>query len=206
MGRMDAGSFPGKGDEPRADVRSFGVREQLQRKWRDTVRTLPPDERRAWLKSAEGIVALGAKNARQLVRALDRDERELRRDVPSSCWFDDFWYRKVEFPPGGRKATRMRVSVVTGRWTPPQCLALEDMIDGLNEVNAIWLSLQWPASPSAVAIQRIESQRPHRFGKVDVEVAVNSFPHLGALDARLVRESLSVIRTNLEPEIGRAHV
>lgn len=45
----------------------------------------------------------------------------------------------------------------TRRWTPPQAAELEDAIDGMSVDEAIWKTLDWPASPSALAIQRCEA-------------------------------------------------
>ena len=43
--------------------------------------------------------------------------------------------------------------------TPPQAVGLEDRIDAMSVDQATWETLAWPASVSAVAIQRIELAR-----------------------------------------------
>ena len=71
------------------------------------------------------------------------------------------------FPPGRNDPAtphgiRMIVSMVSGRRTPPQCLALEDSIDGMTEFEAA--TYQFPASVSALAIQQIGVNRAREVG------------------------------------------
>ena len=88
---------------------------------------------------------------------IDRCKKVIRRlirrvdsDTPSRAWRDSVVWGGDEFPPG-KSATLMIVSVVSGRYTPPQCLESEDVIDAMSAREAAWYS--HPPSPSARAIQ-----------------------------------------------------
>lgn len=50
--------------------RSVRVQAELRAHWKQVVKRQPPATRERWLDSADGIAALGAKLARQLLRAL----------------------------------------------------------------------------------------------------------------------------------------
>ncbi len=86
---------------------------------------------------------------RQELRALERQRKRLASDVPSGAWYDAADVHGEQFPPGGSH-TKMIVSLVSGRYTPPQCLESEDSLDGMSGRDAA--HYDHPMSPSAAAI------------------------------------------------------
>lgn len=155
----------GRSSPSAADVRSVALKDQLHAKWRDQVRRLKPGEREAWLRTQEAFVAFGVKGCRELLVAI-ANERQLVADlVPSLPWLDAWErgerpaFQACDFgrPHGVCPVlSRGRVAVGDGdrlrRYTPPQAVAEEDLIDLMGELDA--LVHPHPASPSAVVICR----------------------------------------------------
>lgn len=151
-------------------VRMVSVRDQLQAHWREVVRRKTPAEREEWLKTAEAHAALGVDRVRELLKALRRRQSIEQMNLCSGAWLDAHYNRGCEqYPPGGEADTAMVVSreltswgderpgdtVLTctppsRRWTPPQAVSTEDMLDGKSEREAMFY--RYPPSPSAVAI------------------------------------------------------
>lgn len=153
-----------------SDILSVSVRDQLRAQWRDVIKRQSPAQRESWLGSQEGIVALGARECLQLLKSIKRDRLRASRVVCSMAWFDAIFHGGHRLPQGevGRwRGVRLQLSrelVRIGeegeahrRWTPPQCVDLEDMLDGMSAVRASFY--EFPASPSAIAIRQIEASR-----------------------------------------------
>lgn len=168
------------GDAAR-DPRSEQVRESLRRRWRD-LKKMPPAEREQFLRSTEGIVALGARMCHQLLKEIDRQHKRTAATVCSSSWLDAFDHDlgpgqllpQTVAADGRRMAVRMMLSregtrmsgdgsvapeetQPTRRWTPPQAVAVEDFLDGMNHLRAAYY--EHPASPSARSIQGIRLRK-----------------------------------------------
>lgn len=154
-----------------AEVRaSVSLREQLLAKWREEVRGKTPAEREAWLQGPEARVALGAKKCRELVRQIRGTRASLRDVACSSEWLVAASEHGAQFPPGGddtamvlsRAKTRYGApyagapDAVPGmtqprrRWTPPNAVDVEDMLDAMDPREALFH--HHPVSPSALAI------------------------------------------------------
>jgi hypothetical protein len=124
-----------------------------------------PRQRLEFFQSADALHLFSADVVAQQTERLLKERRRLRHVVASASWHDAAWDRNEPFPPGGDD-TSMALSkshtrwdteddgLAHRRWLPPQCRAEEDYIDGLEPKEAAFLSLHWPASPSAVAIFR----------------------------------------------------
>lgn len=126
--------------------------DRLRAVWRQKKRE-PINAREAWLQSPEAIIALGARTVAQLRKDLRLLRIHTHRELPSSTWWDDLFARGIRLPTGWIR------SRVTGRKMPPPAIELEDMIDKLSPLRAASEGSTWPASPSAVAIERIALTR-----------------------------------------------
>jgi hypothetical protein len=109
-----------------------------------------------FLATPEAIKALGASEVFRQRRRVVKEQRRLAREVPSDAWYCAAVHRGEEFPPGAsdpptEHGARMIVSVISGRYTPPQCLESEDVLDAMSQAQALFYS--HPPSPSAEAIR-----------------------------------------------------
>lgn len=226
------------------DPKSQALIDKLRVAWSE-VKLRPPAKREQWLRSSEGIVALGAQVCNQLLKDIDRQRKRMAKIVPTSTWLDAFYEGGVEFPApevnpirrlrcpadrprlmslaklaamsgidrdllrdfersisrptveqceaiarvlGGdgqelyrrimktplsrRFGGRMQLSreetrigmdgVAHRRWTPDIAVRVEDRLDELTSVEAIYYD--YPASPSAKAIQAIEMTKATEVG------------------------------------------
>lgn len=83
-------------------------------------------------------------------KRLEREKRNLRRDVPSSPWFDAKWEEGHPFPPGGDE-TRMHRCTVCDHFTPPNNLGNSGACDccRLGAMTPMQLE-SLPSSPGCV--------------------------------------------------------
>ncbi|HEX8916128.1 MAG TPA: hypothetical protein VF796_27515 [Humisphaera sp.] len=72
--------------------RSVRVQAELRAHWKQVVKRQPPATRERWLDSADGIAALGAKLARQLLRALRARAEAVAAAAPSAALYDAWAY------------------------------------------------------------------------------------------------------------------
>lgn len=134
------------------------------RRIREEQRT--PKAWREWLNRPEAIAIFGAGAVRSESKRLDKLRRRAATDVSSATWLDAY-DAGHQFPPGPDDpktphGIRMVMSVVSGRYTPPQCLGMEDFLDGMGICEAVFYD--HPQSPSALAIIRIEQARAKPIG------------------------------------------
>jgi hypothetical protein len=169
------------------DVLSSTLRERLCKEWKDEIKFQSPRKRRDWLTNPEqGVIAFEAKRRTDLVKELDRRRMRVRSMVCGDAWLEAFdttgelmpgfhWTTKstIESDCAGRVRLQLSRNFIAygdggdetlvgpafRRWTPPNSVELEDMIDGLNSKQAAWACLSWPESPSAVIIHRISAMK-----------------------------------------------
>jgi hypothetical protein len=159
---------------PRLDLRSVSLQEQLRAKWRDEIRRRAPAEREAWLKSQEGIVSLGARTCRDLLRAI-RDMRELvAGNACSIPWIEAWNNEEISSPAADwthqrqrRYSAKMIISKaetrigahgeLRRRFMPPQAVELEDQLDSLSSLEAA--AYMYAESPSAKVIAKVGQLR-----------------------------------------------
>lgn len=143
-----------------SDVRSVTLRDQLRAQWRETVKGFSPAKRDQWLKSAEGIVALGAATCAQLRRSIKLERQRVQSRVCSGTWGDNWFYTVAPTSVAigdvrGMRLARAGVrwgeaSRPTRRWTPAACVGMEDFLDEKTPDEAFFY--RHPPSPSALAI------------------------------------------------------
>lgn len=102
---------------------------------------MTPRKRREFIGSDEARHIFGAAVINVERKRLAKVLKALRADVPSAAWEDAADRDAMEFPPGYRDpktphGTRMIVSMVSGRFTPPYNLRDEDGLDGMSEGQA----------------------------------------------------------------------
>ncbi|HEX4793727.1 MAG TPA: hypothetical protein VH370_08050 [Humisphaera sp.] len=151
------------------------------RKWREEIRGKSAAERVQWLRSAEGIAALGAKVCRDLARAIEKPRDRVKSRLAAPAWAEEWWNGDGELPPGlelgkhdvlmtwnesHRHGVRLVLSdaqtpvgdgLARRRWTPPQAVDVEDALDRMSVGEANFY--QYAPSPSAQAIIRIGELR-----------------------------------------------
>lgn len=94
---------------------------------------------------------------------LNREEKNLRRDVPSEPWFDAKWYGGEQFPPGG-DVTGMERCRCCDHYMPPNCMSargvcLDCQYAGLSRMVLETL----PSSHSSVNLAKLKASRK-KFG------------------------------------------
>ena len=150
-----------------ADLKSITLRDRVMADWRDRIRKLPPADRDTFLEKPEAIAALGAKRCREIQKAIREDRGRAESILCSAAWIDAAYYRgevaPVGLPADGRRhdvrlqlsrsGTRYGEGPPRRRWTPPQCVEVEDLIDCQSPLRAAMYP--HPDSPSAIAITRI---------------------------------------------------
>ena len=85
---------------PARDLRSVKVQQSLRARWKQEIKRRPPSERERFLRSQEGIVALGAKMCHDLLREIARGRTFLLESVPGDAWLDAAFEHGAAFPPG----------------------------------------------------------------------------------------------------------
>ncbi len=155
------------------DLRSIRLQDQLRAKWRD-VKRMAPAARERWLKSDEGQCAIGEVECRRQLALIAARRKRLRERMPGRYW-SNAWYFRGEMPPGlawgtntaivpvaaeRRHEVRLMLSrecsrngdegVASRRWTPPQSVDVEDMLDAMTPKEAA--EYEYAASPSAEVI------------------------------------------------------
>ena len=135
---------------------------------KDICKGFTPQARRRYFATDEAIRCVGAKIARQEHKRLLLELRRLRSDTPSDSWTDAVDNHREEFPPGKREpcplhGIRMKVSVISGRYTPPGNLHDEDALDGMSEHEAMLFVA--PRSVSAAAIEQIRANKAREVGR-----------------------------------------
>lgn len=75
------------------------IRVNLKAKWRAEIRHAGPHVRLRWLKSTEGIIAMGAAESRQLVKAIDAQRAAVRAVACSPAAVEEYEARET-LPPG----------------------------------------------------------------------------------------------------------
>lgn len=152
-----------------ADPASQALRDEIERKWRQTVRHWPAKRRREWLDEQATQLVMRAKPHLSRLRDCERERKRLGTTVPSATWFDDSFGDGAQFPvPGMRRAvgrvvlelsrtTSQGTPVVDAfegrRFTPDIARNVEDILDSMTPHRAQFY--RHAASCSAVAIARI---------------------------------------------------
>lgn len=150
------------------DGRVVGLQQILIARWKNEVKGRPPADRDSYLRSQEAIIALGAKQCAALRRGISEALDSVSRLVPSGAWLEAWWAHNQKMPcftpdAGRQYSVRMMLSrglvqvgeesVPHRRWTPPQAVDVEDMLDCMGNTEA--MMHDHPPSPSAVAIHRM---------------------------------------------------
>jgi hypothetical protein len=112
----------------------------------EDIEKLTKRKRRIRAGAAFPIENSAAKLHREVRAELDRleaEKLELQEDVPSRRWFLDADEDGAEFPPGrverrARHGSRMILSAISGRYTPPYNLSDEDHLDAMTEREAFF--------------------------------------------------------------------
>ena len=81
-----------------ADHRTVRLQEVLRARWRDETNRKPPAEREKFLRSTEGIVALGAKVCSDLLKEIERRRQRVRDLVPGRAWLEA-WENRQQLMP-----------------------------------------------------------------------------------------------------------
>jgi hypothetical protein len=113
------------------------------------------------LRSLLNVPNVDIKDRKSRLTEAIRSLTKLQRTAPSSAWIDaqDSSSDHI-FPPGNGTPKepheqRMIMSTVSGRWTPPQCLTVEDSLDAMTPDEATAFTVIWQeVSPSALNISR----------------------------------------------------
>jgi len=150
------------------DDRSITLQQVLIAQWKREIKRRPAAEREAWLRSPEAIAALGARQCASLCRAIAAEHLKLSQLVCSGEWLEAWYARGHKLPihtpdKGRRYSVRLMLSrgllrlgdegIPHRRWTPPQVVDIEDMLDCMGNMEAQFYA--HPPSPSAVAIHRM---------------------------------------------------
>lgn len=166
---------------PRAVLSPASSADAVRAQWRTSIRHRPAGEQVAFLSRPEAIAALGARNCRDLIRRIQEPIRRITGALVTSSWVEH-WERTAELPPGlgivgkgvvlawseahrhGVRLQLSRGSTRVGedghpsrRFTPPQAVEVEDMLDAMTPMEAI--RYEHPESPSAAVIRRIRELR-----------------------------------------------
>jgi hypothetical protein len=141
------------------------------RKWKH-VKRLPLAHRLAYLQSPDAIDTMDAKVRSERLRGVQLAIDQALATVPGDSWAVAIVHHGLKLPlalpdPDRPHAVHLKLSRAktrvgadgksSRRWTPPQCVALEDFLDSLDPMRAAFHD--YPQSPSAVVIQRIELTR-----------------------------------------------
>ena len=114
------------------------------------------DRRRFFTRDENAIAFFGEEVAAAEAKRLKKQLRRLRRESPSDAWVEAVDEatpdRPIQFPPGRPDPTRphgaaMIVSLISGRYTPPNNLTEEDELDATANAGG-WRDIR---SPSALA-------------------------------------------------------
>lgn len=151
-------------------VQAAPTRRQIER----TLKRLPLARQAELLRAPEIRRVLGAAETDRRIRQLHAQLQRLEDQVCSGAWAEAAAAGQV-FPPGGKHGTAMVLSSVgtrsgdgyhedgqprarqrTPRWTPPQCVAMEDALDCMSLPQAMSLSYR---SSSAVVIAQVAERR-----------------------------------------------
>jgi hypothetical protein len=150
------------------DGRSVTLQQVLIARWKREIKKSPPADRDAFLKSQEAIVALGARQCSELRKGITDAMEGMCKLVPSGAWLEAWWAHNHRLPHltpdvGRRHAVRTMLSrglsrigwdgTPHRRWTPPQAVAVEDILDCMGDAEARFHN--YPPSPSAMAIHRM---------------------------------------------------
>lgn len=154
-------------------------RRRFEAEW-DARRHHPTRDRIAWLRSSGVIAFYGAVRCRNLAHQLTRNIEPVQNALPSEPLFEE-WDSTGRLPPGlvkiddkvqmtspdRRHGVRVRLSRqttrngpagrATRRYTPPQAVEVEDLLDALTPDQAE--AYQYPPSPSASVIAAIGQLR-----------------------------------------------
>jgi hypothetical protein len=150
------------------DDRSVTLQQGLVAQWKREIKRRPAAERETWLRSPEAIAALGARQCEGRRRAIAAEYGKLSQLVCSGEWLEAWYARGHKLPihtpdKGRRYSVRLMLSrgllrmgeegVPHRRWTPPQAVDIEDMLDCMGNLEAKFYT--HPPSPSAVAMHRM---------------------------------------------------
>lgn len=162
------------------------LRAQLLAEWTRRVRHLPPADRVAWLESAQGLLAHGARQRRGLVLELRALWRRLSERVCSAAWLEAAWHGGDRYRGRGmvlgRGLVRFGEGLPRRRATPAAAAGVEDLLDLLSRAEA--MLYDHPPSPSAVAIRHISLMRGRELDRPGRDP--------GSTDRRRVRKSGTV--------------
>lgn len=139
---------------------------ELVTKWKQVIRKWPPMRKYAWLGTQEAILVLGSKTCQELRKTLEETERTVSLAVPSAAWLEAYQKQGEHQPTQKNRRDRhphaVRLLLSRGlsrvgdegrpsrRWTPPQAVDTEDLLDCMGDLEAKYHRA--PVSPSAMAI------------------------------------------------------
>lgn len=124
--------------------------------------------RKPKLTQAAQLAIVTGPNAHKLFKAHDRDEikrrlareeKNLRRDVPSEPWFDAKWREGLQFPPGG-DSTLMHRCTDCDHYYPPNYISAKGFCqDCLYERMSSFMIENIPSSHSTVNLGKLKASR-----------------------------------------------
>ncbi len=125
-----------------------------------------------WLRLPDVIEQLGAGRVAKHRKEIEKELRRTNAEACSGTRMDDWLTGREHYYAPGMKLTRVGSrdgtiwggGLITPRWTPPQCVKLEDQLDGMTKLEADHYTPS-DLSITAIQIQRIRAMKGHRVRK-----------------------------------------